>query len=220
MLEYEISLWEKGYRVIAGIDEAGRGPLAGPVVAAAVIFMPEFALKEENRLLKGLTDSKQLTSQQRDYFFRILVQSSGVYIGVGSSSVFEIDRINILQATFLAMKRAVKALSIVPDFILVDGLFTGEFVDNCMAIVGGDSKSLSIAAAGIVAKVVRDAYMQAMDPKFPVYELAIHKGYASRKHIQALMEYGPESIHRRSFRPVKEAEELCKRRNSFKVGAF
>jgi ribonuclease HII len=211
VLRFEREFWEKGVNRLAGVDEAGRGPLAGPVMAAAVIFEPGFAAAEENGILKGLTDSKKLSESRRDHFFEILMNSAHVEAGVGVAETAEIDDLNILRATHVAMARAVNALPSVPDHVLVDGLPVRGLPCASTAIIRGDSKSLSIAAASIVAKVTRDARMKELDRLYPQYGFARHKGYGSRVHIQALLEFGPCPIHRRSFRPVREAADIRSR---------
>jgi ribonuclease HII len=211
LLRFEREFWEKGVNRLAGVDEAGRGPLAGPVMAAAVIFEPGFAGAEENGILKGLTDSKKLSESRRDHFFDILMNSDHVEAGVGVAETSEIDDLNILRATHVAMARAVNALSSVPDHVLVDGLPVRGLPCTSTAIIRGDSKSLSIAAASIVAKVTRDARMKELDRLYPQYGFARHKGYGSKVHIQALLEFGPCPIHRRSFRPVREAADIRSR---------
>lgn len=196
---------------MAGVDEAGRGPLAGPVVAAAVILDREFAEREEHGLLDGLTDSKKLSEKRRESFYRILRESPGVEIGVGSAGVAEIDSLNILNATHLAMARAVGDLSSLPDHVLVDGRPVDGMPCACTPLVGGDGRSLSIAAASVAAKVVRDALMRELDAVYPEYGFARHKGYGSQVHIQALFEHGPTPVHRYSFRPVREADQIRRR---------
>jgi ribonuclease HII len=198
---------------IAGIDEAGRGPLAGPVVAGAVIFDARFVQREEFGLLKGLTDSKQLSAARRESFYELLERSPpDVEIAVGIADCEEIDRLNILRATHAAMARALHGLPAPPpDFVLLDGLPVAGFPAPCRAIVGGDALSLSIAAASVVAKVVRDRLMVALDERYPAYGFAAHKGYGTAAHMRALLEHGPCPIHRRTFRPVREAAEIRRR---------
>jgi len=193
---------------VAGVDEAGRGPLAGPVMAGAVVFDRSFLESEEHGILEGLTDSKKLTEARREHFYQILSSSAFVKIGVGISEVAEIDDINILNATHRAMVRAVKNLPCVPDHILVDGLPVRGFPCSSTSIIGGDGKSLSIAAASIVAKVLRDRHMKELAVRHPEYGFARHKGYGSKAHMQALLEHGPSPVHRSSFRPVREAAEI------------
>lgn len=213
LLDYEEELWCKGLLRIAGVDEAGRGPLAGPVVAAAAVFDVNFARSEAGGILDGLNDSKQLTASRRDHFFDILVSSSVVEYAVGIASPEEIDQINILQATYRAMERAVSGLETLPDHVLVDGMPVKGLPCDSTSIVKGDSLSLSIAGASIVAKVTRDRMMQDLHRQYPVYGFDSHKGYGSKRHIHALFEHGPSPVHRLSFRPVREAAEMknCKR---------
>jgi ribonuclease HII len=208
LLQFERQCWEKGFREVAGVDEAGRGPLAGPVMAAAVIFERSFLETEEHGLLEGLTDSKKLSEAKREHFFEILSSSPQVKSGVGIAGVDEIDSINILNATHRAMMRAVEKLSCAPDHILVDGLFVKGFPCSSTAIIGGDGRSLSIAAASVIAKVTRDRQMKEMAVQYPQYGFEKHKGYGSKFHMQALLEYGPSPVHRMSFRPVREASEI------------
>lgn len=207
MLGIERKYWGEGLSSIAGVDEAGRGPLAGPVVASAVVIAVEFANSEEHGLLAGLTDSKQLSERRRDEFAEILRSSPCVKIGIGISEAPEIDSLNILNATHTAMARAVRDLSSLPDLVLVDGLPVKGLPVPSVPIVKGDSKSISIAAASIIAKTTRDARMKELDVVYPQYGFAAHKGYGTRAHLQALYEHGPSPEHRRSFSPVREAEE-------------
>jgi len=183
-------------------------------MAAAVVLDPTFAFEEEHRLLEGLTDSKKLSPRKREGFLDILTSSPAVLVGVGLADVDEIDRLNILQATHLAMRRALEDLPRVPEHVLVDGLSVKGLGIPSTAIVGGDGKSLSIAAASVVAKVLRDRRMVALDSVYPLYGFARHKGYGSSAHIQALYEYGPAPVHRRSFRPVREAAAIHERRDN------
>ena len=212
MLRFERQYWKSGFCKLAGVDEAGRGPLAGPVIAAAVVLDRSFAETEEHGLLRGLTDSKKLSDSRRKYFLNLLKKSPYVDIGVGSADITEIDDVNILHATHVAMSRAVHDLSSLPDHVLVDGLSVKGLPCSSTAIVGGDSKSLSIAAASVVAKVVRDERMRDLDRIYPEYGFAKHKGYGSKAHIQALFEYGPSPVHRRTFRPVRESADIRARR--------
>lgn len=186
-----------GFQRIAGVDEAGRGPLAGPVVAAACI-LPDDALFE------SLNDSKQLTPKQRGSLFAQMTQTPGVHYGLGVVDAETIDRINILQATFLAMQQAVAALTLQPDFLLIDGNRAPSFSIPCEVIVEGDGRSVSIAAASVLAKVTRDRMMQEYDAKYPQYGFAKHKGYGTEQHLEALAKHGPCPIHRKSFAPLKE----------------
>ncbi len=214
MLDYERQHWQAGYVRLAGVDEAGRGPLAGPVVAGAVSAPRAFLERESEALLEGLTDSKKLTERRRETFFSILSGQSDIMIGVGEASVEEIDGLNILRATHVAMARAVSALPVLPDHLLVDGRPVSGLPCSSTAIVGGDGVSLLIAAASIIAKVTRDRLMVELDRVYPGYGFAKHKGYGSRTHMQALFELGPSPIHRRSFRPVREAEAIVSSRTT------
>jgi len=211
LLRFERQCWDSGLRLVAGVDEAGRGPLAGPVVAAAVVFDSSFALRECDGLLRGLTDSKKLSHTRREEFFAILLRDPHVQLASGAAAVDEIEALNILNATHLAMARAVAALPCIPDHLLIDGLPVKGLPHAMTPIVGGDSKSLSIAAASVVAKVTRDREMVRYDKMYPEYGFAKHKGYGTQAHIQALLEHGPSPIHRLTFRPVREAAEILRR---------
>lgn len=204
MLSHESRAWARGARRIAGVDEAGRGPLAGPVVAAAVVFDPDYARRELNAALKDLTDSKQLTSKQREAFYNLLRGADGVEVGVGMADVDEIDSANILVATHRAMRRALEALTVLPDMALVDGLPVRDLPCPHEAIVQGDASSLSIAAASVMAKVTRDRIMQELDRRYPGYGFAKHKGYGTPEHLAALARLGPCPCHRRYFGPVAQ----------------
>lgn len=208
MLEFEHQAWACGCRRVAGVDEAGRGPLAGPVVAAAVFLARDFLVSEERGLLDGLTDSKQLSASRRESFFALLMGRPEVALAVGCADPWEIDRLNILHATHLAMKRAVIGLEEPVDHLLVDGLPVPGLPCAATSIVDGDALSLSVAAASVVAKVFRDALMGDLDRRFPAYGFVRHKGYGTRFHTQALLEYGPSPSHRRSFRPVQDVMRI------------
>ena len=195
-LRYEIDATRAGYRAVAGTDEAGRGPLAGPVVAAAVMLHP-------GQTIVGVADSKKLTERQRERLFD-LIMAEARSVGIGSCDHGEIDRLNILRASLVAMRRAVTALPVAADYLLVDGTFTVPLDLPQQAIVKGDSLSLSIAAASIIAKVTRDRLMVEYDRLYPGYGLAGHKGYPSASHREAIARLGPSPIHRRSFRGVRE----------------
>jgi ribonuclease HII len=199
-LFFESLARRQGYRVVAGIDEAGRGPLAGPVVAAAVILPEEFDLP-------GLNDSKQLSEKKRDQLYPLIYEQA-LAVGIGVSRADEIDQINILQATLRGMSRAVLRLAITPDFLLVDGITPVPIGIEQKTLKKGDSRSLSIAAASVVAKVVRDRIMRSYDRLFPEYGFAGHKGYGSQKHRDAVAAHGPCICHRRTFAGVKEHCEL------------
>ena len=195
-LFFEAMARRQGYHAVAGIDEAGRGPLAGPVVAAAVILPEYFELP-------GLNDSKQLSEKKRNELYP-LIHEQAISVGIGVSRADEVDQINILQATLKGMNRAVSRLSVPPDFLLVDGITPVPTLIEQKTLKKGDSRSLSIAAASVVAKVVRDRIMVAYDRLFPAYGFAGHKGYGSQKHREAVARYGPCVCHRRSFAGVKE----------------
>ena len=196
LLRYESELLRAGYRTIAGTDEAGRGPLAGPVVAAAVILYPE-------QMLSGVNDSKKLTERQRERLFPlIMAEARAVAIGICDHG--EIDKLNILRASLEAMRRAVTSLTVAADFILIDGTFSLTLELPQQTIIKGDSLSLSIAAASIIAKVTRDRLMVEYDALYPGYGFAAHKGYPSAAHRAAIARLGPCPIHRKSFRGVKE----------------
>lgn len=208
MLQFERQAWENGAVRLAGVDEAGRGPLAGPVVAAALVFDRAFLEAEQYGVLQAINDSKRLTESQRDDGYALLTRSCPCLVGVGIADVAEIDNLNILRATHLAMARALGALTPIPDFALVDGLPVPGLPCPSRAIVGGDGRSLSIAAASIIAKVTRDRMMGELDSLYPGYGFARHKGYGTRAHMEALLHLGPSPAHRRSFRPVQEALRL------------
>ena len=180
---------------IAGVDEVGRGPLAGPVVAAAVILDP-------GRPIAGLADSKVLSALQRKRLCRE-IELAALSFALGRAEVEEIDRLNILQASLLAMQRAVAALHVTPDKVLVDGSHCPALACATEAIIGGDATVAAISAASIVAKVSRDREMEALDAAYPGYGFGKHKGYPTREHLQALKSWGPCAIHRRSFAPVR-----------------
>ena len=184
---------------VAGVDEAGRGPLAGPVIAAAVILDPA-------RPIEGLRDSKRLTALQRDRLFE-QIRERALAWAVGRADVEEIDRINILQATMLAMQRAVEALVPFAEHALIDGNRCPELACSSQAIVRGDSKVPAISAASILAKVTRDREMIELDMRYPGYGLAQHKGYPSKAHIEALASLGVTPVHRRSYAPVRRVIE-------------
>lgn len=188
---YEREARADGFSVVCGVDEAGRGPLAGPVCAAAVILPDEVQLG-------GLNDSKKLTDKRRRALYDEITEKALAY-GVAFASEQEIDEINILQATFLAMERAMQKLSIQPQLALIDGNRAKEFGLPVRTIVHGDGLSASIAAASILAKVTRDRLMEQLDAQYPQYGFAVHKGYGTRRHYDALREYGPCPIHRTTF---------------------
>jgi ribonuclease HII len=187
---------KRGARRIAGVDEAGRGPLFGPVVAAAVILAPDFRLD-------GLNDSKKLSAKKRAAF-ETEIRAQAVSWAVAEVDAATIDRINIRQASLLAMRRAVEQLALSPDFLLIDGRDTIRWDGLQQAVIRGDAASVSIAAASVLAKVHRDRLMIALDSEFPGYGLAQHKGYPCPAHIAAIERLGPTPLHRQSFRPVAQ----------------
>ncbi len=189
--EIEKSLYDRGIMTICGVDEAGRGPLAGPVCAAAVILPPYLEIP-------GLNDSKKLTDKRRRELFPIIKEQAVAY-GIGLASHQEIDQINILQATFLAMRRAIDQLGGKAEFALVDGNRETDFGLPVQTVIKGDSRSASIAAASILAKVTRDDIMEAMAMEYPQYGFEIHKGYGTKAHYEALRTYGSSPIHRMTF---------------------
>jgi ribonuclease HII len=193
---FERAAHQRGYRQVAGIDEAGRGPLAGPVVAAAVILPLEFDLP-------GLTDSKRLSAHQRETLYP-LIHSQAVSVGIGLVSAADIDQYNILQATLRSMQLAVGRLGHVADYLLIDGISCIKTSLPQQTLKKGDLRSFSISAASIVAKVVRDRIMCSYDKRYPEYGFARHKGYGSAEHMKAIAAFGPSPLHRKTFRGVKE----------------
>lgn len=189
--KYEHKCYEEGHQLICGVDEAGRGPLAGPVCAAAVILPRDLQIE-------GLNDSKKLTEKRREALYDVIIEKAIAY-GIAFASEKEIDEINILQATFLAMRRAVEQLSTQPDMVLVDGNREPDLPMPLMTIVKGDSQSANIAAASILAKVTRDRLMMEQDAIYPQYGFALHKGYGTKAHYAALTEHGACPIHRMTF---------------------
>lgn len=188
---YENEALASGYDIVCGVDEAGRGPLAGPVYAAAVVL-------KKGQTIEGVNDSKKLSEKKREELFDKIVSECSAF-SVGTASEREIDEINILQATFLAMKRAVDGLSIKPDIALVDGNQIPPLDCAVKTVINGDAKSESIAAASIIAKVSRDRYMKEMAAKYPEYQFEKHKGYGTKLHYEMIEKYGICEIHRKSF---------------------
>ena len=199
LLDVERRYYEAGYRRVAGVDEAGRGPLAGPVVAAAAVFDP-------SEVIEGIDDSKKLSERRREEMFDVILERA-LDVGVGIAPQGEIDEWNILEATRMAMRRAISNLRQRPDCLLVDGTPLPGVDILQEAIVGGDARCRCIAGASIVAKVVRDRIMRAFDLKFPGYGLARNKGYPTREHLEAIRDRGVLPIHRRTFAPVRRAIE-------------
>ncbi len=191
MWEIENSLYSNGFKVICGVDEAGRGPLAGPVCAAAVIL-------PKGLEIPGLTDSKKLTDKKRRELFPVIKEQAVCY-GIGLASHEEIDEINILQATYLAMERALAQLNVQPDIALIDGNRAKDFGLPVRTVVKGDSLSANIAAASVLAKVTRDDLMLELSQTYPEFAFEVHKGYGTKAHYEALREHGPSPIHRMTF---------------------
>ncbi|HET8580368.1 MAG TPA: ribonuclease HII [Nitrospiraceae bacterium] len=207
--DFEVEAWKCGYRLVAGVDEAGRGPLAGPVVAAAVILPRRFGLA-------GLTDCKQVTESERERLYGEIARRA-VGFGIGCASEHEIDAINILEATRLAMDRAIRTLAPPPDFLLIDAMTLAGVTLPQRSIIKGDNLSISIAAASIMAKVSRDRLMKQYHRLYPQYNFLNHKGYGTAEHLQLLARYGPCEIHRRTFRPVFTA---CAQRSDVRAFPF
>ena len=200
MLEFTIEneLRAQGFTAICGVDEAGRGPLCGPVVAAACI-LPEGYIPE------GINDSKKLTEKKREKLFDIICENAVAYC-IAEASVEEIDRLNILEADLLAMRRAIEGLSLRADYALIDGNIARDFQVPAKAVIHGDAISPSIAAASILAKVTRDRLCLALDRDYPQYGIAKHKGYGTKMHMDALRQHGPSPIHRKQFIRFLEKE--------------
>lgn len=197
--ELENELHGKGYKIICGTDEAGRGPLVGPVVAGACIL-------PEGIELEGLNDSKKLSEKKREALYDVICERAVAW-GIGVSTPVEIDEINILNASMLAMRRAIEAMGVCPDAVLVDGNCTRGFDLPAFAVVGGDAKSPSVAAASILAKVTRDRMCIELDREYPEYNIAKHKGYPTREHMELVRKHGPCPEHRRTFLKFLNDEE-------------
>jgi ribonuclease HII len=205
-LEFERDLWSRDFTLVAGVDEAGRGPLAGPVVAAAVILPATWANGGFDARLVDLNDSKQLTEAQRENFFKILTTHPDLRYAIAIVDAATIDRINILQATHRAMNKALAQLHPQPQHVLVDGRPVKSMPLPQTALVKGDSRSYSIAAASVLAKVTRDRMMSDYDTKHPGYGFAVHKGYGVPQHLAAIEKLGPCPIHRMTFAPLKQKQ--------------
>ncbi|MBO5477627.1 MAG: ribonuclease HII [Clostridia bacterium] len=191
MLEIEESLYEKGYKLVCGVDEAGRGPLCGPVVAAAVILKP-------GQMIDGVNDSKKISEKKREKLYEDIM-ANALAVGVGMSDVDVIEDVNILNATKLAMKQAINNLKVQPEYVLIDGNQMIDITIDAETVVSGDAKSESIAAASIIAKVTRDRMLLEWDKEYPEYGFAKHKGYGTKAHIEAIGKYGLTPLHRKSF---------------------
>jgi len=203
LFEFEKKLSARQLVRIAGVDEAGRGPLAGPVAAAAVVLPSVWYQQGLPVALRGLNDSKQLTESERERFYELIISSSEVEFAISLVEADEIDRINILRASLLAMNRALRQLRSTPDHVIVDGNQKTSTEWDQTALVKGDSRSYSIAAASVLAKVTRDRVMLEHDGRYPCYGFASHKGYGTPQHLAALAVHGPCPIHRRSFAPLR-----------------
>ena len=197
MLEIEEGLYSKGIKLVCGVDEAGRGPLCGPVVAAAVILKPDSKIE-------GVNDSKKLSEKKREQVYEAIMQNA-LAVGVGISDVDVIESVNILNATKLAMKEAISKLKVQPEYVLIDGNQMIDITIPGETVVHGDAISESIAAASIIAKVTRDRMLIEWDKEYPEYGFAKHKGYGTKEHLEAIKKYGVINSHRRSFKPVIDA---------------
>jgi ribonuclease HII len=202
LYKFEEELYDEGFKNICGVDEAGRGPLAGPVVVAACILPPFLRIP-------GVNDSKQLSEKKREELYKIIVKNALAYNVVFINEKI-IDELNIYEATKKGMLDAINGLKIEPDYVLIDAMPLSELKTNNKSIIHGDALSASIAAASILAKVSRDHYMEKMDIKYPNYGFKHHKGYGTKMHLEALEKYGPCKIHRRSFEPVAKALQKTK----------
>ena len=190
--EFEKAALNSGFNAVCGVDEAGRGPLAGPVCAAAVILAPD-------TVIEGLDDSKKLSEKKRERLFDVITEKA-ISFSVAFGTLEEIESLNILEATFIAMNRAIDGLSVKPDFALIDGNRTPKNIKiPCETVIKGDSKSMSVAAASVLAKVTRDRLMLKYDAEYPQYDFKKHKGYGTKEHIEFIKKYGPCEIHRLSF---------------------
>ena len=205
-LAYECELWKQGLQHVAGVDEAGCGPLAGPVVAAAVVFPKNWLEAGLPSIFRGLNDSKQLSEAEREKFFKRITACPEIRFAIASVDVETIDRLNIRQAAWHAMHLALDQLEPRPEHVLVDGLKIKWLPYRQTSLVKGDARSYSIAAASVLAKVTRDRAMHEFDRLFPGYGFAEHKGYSTRQHFAAIEKLGPCAIHRRSFSPLKPKE--------------
>lgn len=203
LYKYEKELWNSGINLIAGIDEVGRGPLIGPVVTACVILPKDF-------VLDGLTDSKKLSEKKREIFYEYIMNNA-ISVGIGMMDNNVIDEVNIYEATKLAMYQAVDNCKIKPEHILIDAMKLDKLEVLSTSIIKGDAKSISIAAASVIAKVTRDRMMIELDKKYPMYGYKSHKGYPTKKHIEAIMKYGLIDGYRKTFKPISEIiKNSCK----------
>lgn len=196
LYQYEKELWKNGINLIAGMDEVGRGPLIGPVVTACVILPKDF-------VLDGLTDSKKLSEKKREEFYDYIMEHA-ISVGIGMMDEKVIDEVNIYEATKLAMYQAVEKSKVKPEHVLIDAMKLGKLEMPSTSIIKGDAKSISIAAASVIAKVTRDRMMIELDKKYPMYGFKSHKGYPTKKHIEAIKEYGLIDGYRKTFKPISE----------------
>ena len=196
LYQYEKELWKNGINLIAGMDEVGRGPLIGPVVTACVILPKDF-------VLEGLTDSKKLSEKKREEFYDYIMEHA-ISVGIGMMDEKVIDEVNIYEATKLAMYQAVEKSKVKPEHVLIDAMILDKLEMPSTSIIKGDAKSISIAAASVIAKVTRDRMMIELDKKYPIYGFKSHKGYPTKKHIEAIKEYGLINGYRKTFKPISE----------------
>ena len=196
LYQYEKELWKNGINLIAGMDEVGRGPLIGPVVTACVILPKDF-------VLEGLTDSKKLSEKKREEFYDYIMEHA-ISVGIGMMDEKVIDEVNIYEATKLAMYQAVEKSKVKPEYVLIDAMKLDKLEMPSTSIIKGDAKSISIAAASVIAKVTRDRMMIELDKKYPMYGFKSHKGYPTKKHIEAIKEYGLINGYRKTFKPISE----------------
>lgn len=196
LYQYEKGLWKNGINLIAGMDEVGRGPLIGPVVTACVILPKDF-------VLEGLTDSKKLSEKKREEFYDYIMEHA-ISVGIGMMDENIIDEVNIYEATKLAMYQAVEKSKVKPEHVLIDAMKLDKLEMPSTSIIKGDAKSISIAAASVIAKVTRDRMMIELDKKYPMYGFKSHKGYPTKKHIEAIKEYGLIDGYRKTFKPISE----------------
>lgn len=196
LYQYEKELWKNGINLIAGMDEVGRGPLIGPVVTACVILPKDF-------VLEGLTDSKKLSEKKREEFYDYIMEHA-ISVGIGIMDEKVIDEVNIYEATKLAMYQAVEKSKVKPEHVLIDAMKLDKLEMPSTSIIKGDAKSISIAAASVIAKVTRDRMMIELDKKYPMYGFKSHKGYPTKKHIEAIKEYGLIDGYRKTFKPISE----------------
>lgn len=196
LYKYEKELWKQGIHLVAGMDEVGRGPLIGPVVTACVILPKDF-------VLEGLTDSKKLSEKKREEFYDYIMEHA-ISVGIGMMSEKVIDEVNIYEATKLAMYQAVEKSKVKPEHVLIDAMKLDKLEMPSTSIIKGDAKSISIAAASVIAKVTRDRMMIELDKKYPMYGFKSHKGYPTKKHIEAIKEYGLIDGYRKTFKPISE----------------